>query len=267
MPTSPSLIAINVGNTRCQIGLVVEGRLEQQHGFANDALGAIVPKVNAWWQEIAETPRAVIAMASVNDARADRIVSAIEDQCSVGVYRIGRDLPVPVGQQLDPETLTGVDRLLNAAAAYDTLRQACIVVDAGTAITIDFVDGEGTFQGGAIGPGAQTQLDSLARVTANLPELDFRRPDADAFGRSTAEAMLHGVFHGIRGAVQRLAETYAERYGAYPMVIATGGDAETLFEGDELIDRIVPGLTLMGIAAAARHALSATDDADADVTR
>ena len=47
-------------------------------------------------------------------------------------------------------------------------------------------------------------------------------------GRSTGQAMLNGVFHGIRGAVQRLVERYAESYGAYPMVIATGGDAEAL---------------------------------------
>jgi len=266
MSNAFALIAINVGNTRCQIGLVKDGHVDRQERFHNTDLGAIVPQVNAWWQEIASTPRAAIAMASVSDEHANRITSAIEDQCSVEVYRVGVDLPVPIGAQLDPETITGVDRLLNAAAAFDTLQQACIVVDAGTALTIDFVDGEGTFQGGAIGPGAQMQLDSLARATANLPELKFRRPDADAFGRSTAEAMLHGVFHGIRGAVQRLAETYAERYGAYPLVIATGGDAPMLFEGDELIDRIVPGLTLMGIAASARHALSA-DDADADVAR
>jgi hypothetical protein len=61
--------------------------------------------------------------------------------------------------------------------------------------------------------------------------------------------------------VQRLVEQYAEAYGAFPMVIATGGDAPVLFEKDELIDRIVPDLTLFGIAAAARHALSEGDQA------
>ena len=79
--------------------------------------------------------------------------------------------------------------------------------------------------------------------------------------RSTSQAMLKGVFHGIRGAVQRLVEQYATQYGAFPRVIATGGDAETLFSGDELIDDIVPELAMLGIAAAARLAL-ATDGAD-----
>ena len=71
--------------------------------------------------------------------------------------------------------------------------------------------------------------------------------------------MLKGVFHGIRGAVQRIVEQYAEHYGAFPQVIATGGDAETLFKGDDLIDSIVPDLTLLGIATTARHALAADE--------
>jgi type III pantothenate kinase len=75
---------------------------------------------------------------------AEPIASAIEDQLGGRggeVYRVGEDLPVPIGQQLEPETITGIDRLLNAAAAFETLKQACIIVDAGTAVTVDFVDG------------------------------------------------------------------------------------------------------------------------------
>jgi pantothenate kinase type III len=61
--------------------------------------------------------------------------------------------------------------------------------------------------------------------------------------------------------VWRLVEHYAEAYGAYPVVIVTGGDAELLFGRDELIDRVVPELTLLGMANAMQHALT-VDDAD-----
>ena len=110
------------------------------------------------------------------------------------------------------------------------------------------------------------QLQAMHEHTSALPEISFERPDNDAFGRSTAQAMLKGVYHGIRGMVWRLVEQYAVHYGAYPMVIATGGDAEILFGDDKLVDRIVPDLTLTGISAAARHALD-RDDADADAER
>ena len=134
------------------------------------------------------------------------------------------------------------------------MRCACIVVDAGTAVTVDFIDGEGVFHGGAIAPGASMQLAALHERTAALPRVAFAQPDDVPFGRNTAEAMLQGVYHGLRGLVWRLVERYAEGYGAFPPVIATGGDAVTLFSDDELIDRIVPELTLQGIAVAVRRA-------------
>jgi type III pantothenate kinase len=254
------IIAVNVGNTRTQIGRFEGDGLKFTERFSNSDLAPVVEAVAREWQAFDDVSHAAVLIASVNDLFADRLTSALEDQLSIDAYRIGTDVPVPIGQQLDPETLTGIDRLLNAAAAFDTVKQACIIVDAGTAVTVDFVDGYGTFHGGAIAPGALMQLHSLHEHTAALPDLPFRAPDHEPFGRNTAQAMYQGVFHGIRGMVQRLVEQYAESYGAFPMVIATGGDAQVLFESEELIDRIVPDLTLMGIAAAAKHALAEGSD-------
>ncbi len=252
------LIAVETGNTRTRLGRFEGDALEETVTFPNDRLEEIADRVAAWWEEIArgESDRAIVA-STVNEPFAKKLRSAIEDRTGAEVFRIGDDLPVPIGESLDPETITGQDRLLAAAAAWDTLKQACIVIDAGTAVTVDFVDGEGTFHGGAIAPGARMQLKALHEHTAALPSLEFTRPDAtEVFGRNTAQAMLHGVYDGIRGLVWRLVEKYSERYGAFPMVIATGGDAEALFGDDELVNRIVPELTLRGIAVAARHALT-----------
>ncbi len=258
-----NLIAINIGNSRAQIGQFIEGELKQTRCLENRDLPVIVEMIVGWWPPVAKAGQAFIMVASVHDEIARKLHSALADQLAVEIYRVGEDLPVPVSRQLDPETITGVDRLLNAAAAYERIRQACVVIDAGTAVTVDFVDGEGTFHGGAIAPGAAMQLRALHEDTAGLPELAFQAPDDEAFGRSTAQAMLKGVFHGIRGMVWQLVEQYAERYGAYPQVIATGGDADLLFKDDELIDSIVPDLTLRGIAVTARHALSADPDEEA----
>jgi type III pantothenate kinase len=254
---SLALLAIEVGNSRTKLGCFAERRLVEVAAAPNADPVAILEAAEERWRMLPDADERVVVLASVNDPVADPIASAIEDRLGVEVHRIGRDLPIPIGESLDPETITGFDRLLAAAAAWDTLRQACVVIDAGTAVTVDFVDGAGTFHGGAIAPGARMQLESLHARTAQLPAIELARPAAgEAFGRNTREAMLHGVVEGIRGLVWRLVERYAEAYGAFPLVVATGGDAELLFGEDELVNRIVPDLTLLGIAAAARVALA-----------
>jgi type III pantothenate kinase len=233
--TGVNIIALNIGNSRTQVGRFEDGKLTVSERWDNSDLPRLTERVVQLWRErdANDAKRDVsIVMASVNELVAERVRSGIEDQLSIEVYTVGDDMPIPIGRQLDPETITGVDRLLNAAAAYDVLGQACVIVDAGTAVTVDFVDGEGTFHGGAIAPGTRMQLRSLHENTSSLPELDYRTPEDEAFGRNTAEAMLQGVTQGIRGLVWRLVEQYAEAFGAYPMVIATGGDAEELFSDD-----------------------------------
>ena len=65
---------------------------------------------------------------------------------------VGRDLDLPIKVATDNPTETGVDRVLNVAAAYEQMGKACAVVDAGTAFTVDCCDDEGKFLGGAIAP-------------------------------------------------------------------------------------------------------------------
>jgi type III pantothenate kinase len=93
------------------------------------------------------------------------------------------------------------------------------------------------------------QLDALHEHTAKLPRAQLTAPSG-AFGTSSITSLQQGVYHGIRGMVKELVENYATHLGTWPDVIATGGDAQTLFDGWELIHAIVPDLTLYGIALA-----------------
>ena len=76
--------------------------------------------------------------------------------------------------------------------------------------------------------------------------LQIAGPD-EAVGPNTPEAMRSGVFHGLRGAVQGLVERFAQQIGHYPLVVATGGESGILFKDWELVDRLVPELTLLGL--------------------
>jgi type III pantothenate kinase len=247
------LLAISVGNTRTAVGHFHGDELHTTQHIATSDVKAIVDAAAEQWKHAEGDAEAEVVIAGVDDEACARIEAGVAQRLQTNVWRVGRDVAIPIGQRLDPGTRTGQDRLLCAAAAYAMLKQAVIVVDAGTCVTIDFVDGEGTFHGGAIAPGARMQLASMHAGTAALPEVNFKLPDADeTFGRNTEQAMLLGVYEGIRGMVQRLAERYAEAYGAFPHVIATGGDAPMLFEQDAVVTRVVPDLVLRGILQAVR---------------
>ncbi|MFP4144899.1 MAG: type III pantothenate kinase [Phycisphaeraceae bacterium] len=249
-----NMLAVSVGNTRTRLGAFVEGKLVESATFENRRKQDLADAMDHAFSPLREREDTAVVMSSVNPAASDEIEKQVQKQVGRAVHRVERDLPIPIGRQLDPEAIVGEDRLLDAAAAYDVLNQACVVVDAGTAITVDFVDGAGTFHGGAIAPGAQLQLDSLHQRTAMLPEVEFDRP-AEAVGHNTVEAMRAGVFHGLRGMLRELVEHYAEQAGMFPMVVATGGDANLLFRDYDLVDRVVPDLTLTGIAVTLRVAL------------
>ncbi|MBC8309145.1 MAG: type III pantothenate kinase [Phycisphaerales bacterium] len=259
MSTDHPFLAITVGNTRTSIATFKENAIDELSSFKSSATSDIVEQALVYWNELdGESPQ--IVMASSNETAGYAIKGMLADQTSKQIWNVGEDVPVAIGRHLDPETITGVDRLLNAAAAWELSNQACIVVDAGTCVTVDFVDGDGTFHGGAIAPGARMQLQAMHNGTTALPDVDFERPLREAFGKNTAQAMLQGVFHGIQGMVRQLSEQYASRYGAYPSILATGGDAKVLFEEDDIIEQIIPDLQLQGIAISVKHAMTIEED-------
>lgn len=261
MPTAPSLLAINVGNTSTKLAAFIDGKLIHSAFVPNSDADAFTPALLANHEALSGADPAPIVLASVNPPLTGMRIEQIKAALKCEVLRIGTDVPPAIGIQLDRETIVGEDRLLNAAAAFDMLKRACVVVDAGTAMTVDFIDGAGTFHGGAILPGAEMQLTALTRGTAQLPPVKFSAPE-EPIGHSTTQAMLVGVFHGMRGAVRNIVEQYAIATGMYPAVIATGGDAHTLFADDEFIERIVPELTLQGIAISLRKLVDENQDGD-----
>ncbi|MEX0653330.1 MAG: type III pantothenate kinase [Phycisphaeraceae bacterium] len=254
-----NFLAVSVGNTRTRVGAFVEDKLVESATLENRRDGDLGEAMEHAFSPLRENKQAVVLLSSVNPPATERIEAQIAKHLKREVLRVERDVPIPIGRQLDREAIVGEDRLLNAAAAFDVIKQACVVVDAGTAITVDFVDGAGTFHGGAIAPGAQLMLDALHQRAAQLPEVEFERP-LDVIGHNTVEAMRVGVFQGLRGMVRELVERYAEKAGAFPAVIASGGDADLLFRDYELIDRVVPDLTLNGLAVALRVAMEQTRD-------
>jgi type III pantothenate kinase len=244
-----NLLVLNIGNTRLAIGTFVAGELKFvkriMHAQSADWAGAIAQA----WEHVASREDAAVVGASVNPTIMESLEHAIVQATGKPVEWVGREIDLPIKVMTDEPRETGVDRILNIAAAYEQMGKACVVVDAGSAITIDCCDDTGAFLGGAILPGVEMQLDALHQRTAKLPRVKFEHPKG-SIGQNTQQAILHGVYHGIRGTVKELVEQYAMQLGTWPDIICTGGDAAVLFEGWELIHAISPDLTLYGIALA-----------------
>lgn len=257
------IVAVSIGSTNTEFascsGSEVGGVSRLSSTDIDGLAAAILTRVNEVNGAAAEPARAVV-VASVNEPARAALLPKLVASLPVDVFSIGADLGIPMKYALEDSAIekTGHDRLLCAYAAYDAMKQACVVVDAGTAITVDFVDGAGTFQGGAIAPGLAMQLKSLHEGTTSLPLIEPRLPEG-AFGVNTEQAMLQGAVQGARGLVRGLMEQYALAYDGYPSVVVTGGDAEMLFGEDELVDRVWPGLVLRGISLAAAAALDSAD--------
>jgi type III pantothenate kinase len=278
-----NIVLVSVGNTRTRLagahvpagasGLLGvrtagSGELQPSRVVASADLDSVVAAVG---EAARDEGASRVLIASVNDPVAARLERALlAGEASIDglvVGRFGRDIPIPIASTLTDNSTVGQDRLLNALGAYWRSRQACIVIDAGTAVTVDFVDGEGTFHGGAIAPGLRMMADALHEKTAALPRVEVSpallRPAGEPpFGRNTPEAISLGVTSMVLGLVHLLIDRYADFYEAYPRVIATGGDAPLLFENDALVEHIVPDLTLLGMLAA--WTVAAADDSDDD---
>ncbi|HTL29514.1 MAG TPA: type III pantothenate kinase [Tepidisphaeraceae bacterium] len=246
-----NLLVLNLGNSRLALGAFAAGQLSSvkhvPHAIKNDWAATI----NDVWKSLEDNEGIGVVGASVNPELEAELERAVQQATGKKIewIGVGRDIDLPIKVRTEEPGETGVDRVLNIAAAYESMGKACVVVDAGTAITIDVCNDEGEFLGGAIAPGVNVMLQSLHEKTAKLPSVQFRVPSGP-FGTTTETAMLQAAYHGIRGLVKELAENYAMELGEWPEIIATGGDAPKLFENWELIHAIAPDLTLYGIALA-----------------
>jgi type III pantothenate kinase len=245
-----NLLTLNLGNTRLAIGVFAAGKLESVTRVSLEDRAEIGDKIKTAWAIIADLESPAVAGVSVNPNLLELVEHAAEQATGTPVQWVGDDLDIPIEVKTDNPKETGIDRILNVAAAFENMGKACVVVDAGTALTIDCCDETGAFLGGAIAPGAGMMLKALNERTAKLPLVALESPETPGIGKNTRDAILQGVHTGIRGMVKELVEAYATQLGTWPDLIATGGDAEKLFTGWELVHAVSPDLTLFGIALA-----------------
>jgi type III pantothenate kinase len=246
----PNVLACDVGNFAVHFAHVRGDDVTEMRVIPVGQLSRLGAALAELWNTIPE-PRRVVAV-SVNPSALKALEAAAGECLGQPVLVVGRDLPLPMPTDLPNPRAIGTDRLCAAVAAYDRLGTACVVVDFGTAITVDCVSAAGVFLGGAILPGLNMSADALHDKTAQLPRVQMRAASW-VFGKDTSQAIIGGILATARGALRELAEAYATELGHWPTVIVTGGDAELVCDkagSGEIVQAIVPDLTIRGAALA-----------------
>jgi type III pantothenate kinase len=242
-------LLLDVGNTRLKWGVLEDDRIHRTGHIAmrkirEEGLGVLTSRL----------PRGVEAVHVSNVAGttfATRLSGVIGMHCGCDVHfakSVREACGVRSGYR-HPRRL-GVDRWVAMIGAWAELASACVVVDAGTAVTIDAIDDEGRHLGGQIFPGVRLMFEALTASTSDIPAVGRQLSASsglDMFGDTTSKAVQNGAWNAVTGAVDRAITTL--RSNAYdPAVVLTGGDASRMLTalGTEPLHR--PHLVLQGLA-------------------
>ena len=139
----------------------------------------------------------------------------------------------------------GADRIADAVAVYSMYESSCVIIDFGTATTFDCIDEKGRYIGGAISPGPAISAQSLSLKTAQLPQVEMKKP-LKSIGNTTVECIQSGLYFGYIGLVKELIGRIKNEL-ELKHIIATGGLADLIVSEIKEIEIILPNLTLEGI--------------------
>ncbi|WP_456408524.1 type III pantothenate kinase [Caldithrix abyssi] len=245
------LLAFDIGNTHTVVGLfkkeklVNHWRLASERARTEDELAVLLHHF---------FEHAKIDMSSIYGVC---ISSVVPDLTEVYQYFARRYLnyePLIVDATIDlgmkvlykNPAAVGADRLCNAVAGISKYGKPCIVVDFGTATTIDCIDADGNYEGGIISPGIVTSIEALHLKAAKLPRVNFEFPEK-MIGQTTEESIQSGIFWGSVFLIEGFVKKLKDELGKKTVVVATGGLAKKIVEYTEVIDYVDQYLNLEGM--------------------
>jgi type III pantothenate kinase len=255
-----SLIAVDIGNSSTKVGWSFAwpsggGLPAAQHTKSYvtgqplpDGFGDALPEVRCYWN-----------IASVHREGTKILQAWLQLRRPLDEVRVLTHRNFPIATRVEFPDRVGLDRLA-AAAAANTLRDRnvpAIVVDAGSAVTVDLVAADGAFEGGVILPGFKMSAQAL--FGADLLPLAMLTPNDEppqVVGKNTEAAIRSGLFWGAVGAVREVVQRMKAQLDREAEIFVTGGDLRqlALHLGDEAT--FVPNLVLSGIAIAATRDVS-----------
>ncbi len=245
------LLALDVGNTNTVLGvfagkeLKAHWRLTTRRDGTADEYGILL--------------RALFGAAGIPLSAVDAIIvasvvphldGAMEAMCrqafGCAPLWVGPGMKTGMPVLYDSPGDVGADRIVNAVAAFEQYGGPTIVVDFGTATTVDAITAKGEYLGGAIAPGIGISAEALFQRAAKLPRVDLAKPKA-VIGRNTVHSIQSGLYYGYLGLVGEIVRRTKAELGGEAVVVATGGLSHLILSEADFVDHVDPLLTLTGL--------------------
>ena len=236
------LLLFDLGNSRCKWARA-DGALQPGAAieYGQDFSRALETSLGAL-----PRPERVLAVSVAGDAVTAQLAAWARAQFGLTLELMpARSAQCGVSSRYDNPAQLGADRWAALVGARGRTRDAVCVVNCGTAVTIDALDGAGVFQGGVILSGLATQRASLLKNTHGIREADGK--DDSCLARNTADAVAAGTLQGLAGAIDRVVAEQARVLGVTPHMLLAGGDAERLHPVLTTAHELAPLIVLEGL--------------------
>jgi type III pantothenate kinase len=226
------MLAIDIGNTNITAG-IFEGsdllgvfRVPTEECLKGSAFLAHVPDL------CNDLPDSTV-IVSVRSAAAKIIIKEFEESTGASPMLVDVNTPMGITVSYETKETLGMDRLVCAAAAFHLYRKKhrpIIVIDMGTATTIDYVSEDGVFFGGMIAPGIKSAFQGLISAAPQLPKIDDLFA-GELIGTSTEACVRSGIVKGHACMIRKVVEMMAREKKAKPVVVLTGGTSGMVVKG------------------------------------
>lgn len=224
------LLAIDIGNTNLVIGCIENDEILFKARIATDRTRTS----DQYGVEIKNMMEAYgVHVSDIDDCIISSVVPPVFNSVKTGVIKVIGKQPMVVGPGLktglnihvDVPSQVGSDRIVVAVAALAEYEAPLILMDLGTATTMDVVEPENIYMGGVILPGVKVALDALTSRAAQLPAISLDKPK-HVIGKNTVDCMRSGMMYGTAASIDGLVDRIEEELGHKSTLIATGGMAQ-----------------------------------------